>query len=204
MILERDGFTFVPIKTFARLAGVDVNTVNVYITNGVIHQSYVTQVYKHDREQGIIILVREDKAKPFKQFIDAHRKRREIIEIIYRKYNVKITEVEFLSMEELGFISEHWLVGTFVYGRKKFGEVRRFYKIKKIPRIVKAYYKYLSIGKDKFKLSCLGVYGDDGREPENTELYKPNENMMGFMLTPEQIKRLKVLMGYRTNREPLF
>ena len=176
----------------------------MYITNGVIHQSYVTQIYKHDREHGIVILVREDKAKPFKQFIDAHKNGRDVVEIIYRKYNVEISEAEFRSMGELGFISDRWLVGIFVYGRKKFGEVRRFYKIKKIPRIVKAYYKYLSIGKDKFRLSCLGIYGDDGREPENTELYKPNENMEGFMLTPEQIRRLKVLRGYRTNREPLF
>lgn len=76
--------------------------------------------------------------------------------------------------------------------------------VDEIQNIIKEYHRYRQERPERTGRSCFGVYGDDGREPENTELFQPNKECIGFNLTPEQIERLKIIREYKENKTPLF
>lgn len=202
MIVERDGFTYVPVRTFARLAGVEPYTVNQYIATGVIHHSYVIHVAGYEGDERYI-LVREDKAKALRDFLDTYKQPVDFLKVVAELYKVQIPYESFKAMKMLGYIKDEWckyLKTTAVRGKS----VATFFNVGNIPDIINAYHKYKQERPERTGRSCFGVYGDDGREPENTELFQPNKECIGFNLTPEQIERLKIIREYKENKTPLF
>ena len=202
MIVERDGYTYIPIMTFARIAGVDRFMVVQYISTGVIHHSYVIHIESYDGDKKHI-LVRQDKAEALKDFLERWKSSVTLLKIIKQYYKVDISAEHFSSMKVLGYIKEEWC--KYLKTNTARGDnIKTWYCVDEIPNIIKEYHRYRQERPERFGRSCFGVYGDDGREPNNTILFRPNPECEGFILTPDQIERLKIIRKHKEGKEPLF
>lgn len=67
MIVERDGFVYIPVRAFARIAGVEPFMITQYIATGVIHHTYVIHVDSYDGGNGGYWLerIRQERSKTF-------------------------------------------------------------------------------------------------------------------------------------------
>ena len=202
MIVERDGFVYIPVRAFARIAGVEPFMVTQYIATGVIHHTYVIHVDSYDGGKRWV-LVREDKARALKDFLETWKSGVALLKIIKQWYKVEISAESFASMKTLGYIKDEWCKHLKTNADKG-KSVMTWFCADEIQNIIKEYHRYRQERPEQTGRSCFGVYGDDGREPNNTILFRPNPECEGFILTPDQIERLKIIREYKEGKEPLF
>ena len=201
MILERDGFTFVPIKTFARLSGVDEYKIKSSISNGIIHHSYVLKIKVEDCSFKYRIFIRQDKARAYGEFMYDYMTATEMADKLRKWYRLNVYANHLEGMLLQGYIPVEWCV--FVYPN---GNSRVVYLlVEKSHIIARTYLIYIEEEeKREQKGFRVGTRMLEVPQPENAVLFKPNPECEGFMLTPEQIELLKLFRKYRENKEPLF
>lgn len=201
MIVERDGLTYVPLSTFARLSGVDYWKVKSSIENGIIHHSYVLKIRIEEQSFKYRTFIREDKAKGYGKFMEDYRTATEIAEKLRKRYGLNVCGNHLEGMLLQGYIPVEWCV--FVYPN---GDSRTVYiQADKISTIADVYEVFITEEeKREHKGIKEGQRTIEPPQPENAVLFKPNPECEGFMLTPEQVELLKLFRKYRENKEPLF
>ena len=87
-----------PIKTFARLAGVDKWKVIASINNGIIHHTYVLRIRVDDLSFKYRRFIRQDKAEAYRQFIRKYKTSTEIAQMCREKFGMNIDGHKFAEM----------------------------------------------------------------------------------------------------------
>ena len=201
MIIERDGLTYIPLSTFARLSGVDYWKIKSSIENGIIHYSYVLKIRIEEKSFRYRTFIREDKAKDYGKFMEDYRTTTEIAEKLRKRYGLNVYGNHLEGMMLQGYIPVEWCV--FVYPKGDFRTV--YIQADKISTIADVYEVFITEEeKREQKGFRVGTRMLEVPQPENAVLFKPNPECEGFMLTPEQIELLKLFRKYRENKEPLF
>lgn len=202
MIIERNGYFYIPIGAFAKKAGIkDRSVIDYYINNGFIHSSYYF-VEDIDGTGVFRYFIREDKAKDLRYFLDHYVRIDAYRNEIFRKYGINISFGEIWNMITLGFVSPNWIKQIEFHNRKGSRSTVIFYGINYIEKFVEAIEEYRRTKGQRNGYACFDL--DYSDPPPDAILYKPNENCEGFLLTPEQIERLKIIRQYKEGIIPLF
>lgn len=201
MLIERDGYFYVPIETFARLSGVDKWRVIASISNGIIHHSYVYRWQSYEQAYKWRISLRQDKAEAYGQFMRKYKTTTEIAQMCRKKFGMVIDGHKFTEMVGQGYLPNEWCI--FVYPNQ---DSRVVYLLAdKVQEIAETYKTYIAEEeKREHKGIRIGERTIEYPQPKNAKLYRPNPECLGFILAPEQIEIVKLFRKYRENREPLF
>ncbi len=196
MIIERDGLTYVPISTFAKAAGVaDRKVIVGWVETGLIHHSYCIEIKLED-EFKWKYFIRYDKAKVLRDFLDRYKRWTEFKSEIKLQYGITVSDEERMNMYALGFIQPEWYKA---FGMKT---TMIFFCIDYIKDFVDSLKNFRQTKGQRNGMACFDF--DFSDPPPDAILYKPNENCEGFLLTEEQIERLKKIRAYKENKEPFF
>lgn len=201
MIIEKDGYTYIPLYIFARLAGITRASAGLYVCTGLIHQTYVIGGSTNINNTANCY-VREDKVKDFIYFRKHYKRSVDFRMEVEKRFKIKITDKDLREMYTQGFSDPSWY--KFFTGSREDCAAKItiiFFCIDNIKDFVNAYYEYLRVKKIRRQNSSMFAMED---EPSDLTLYKPNENCDGFLLTPDQIERLKTIREYKEGKKPLF
>ena len=201
MLIERYRYFYVPIKTFARLSGVDEYKIKSSISNGIIHHSYVLKIKVEDCSFKYRIFIRQDKARAYGEFMYDYMTATEMADKLRKRYGLNVYGNHLEGMLLQGYIPVEWCV--FVYPN---GDSRTVYiQADKISTIADVYEVFITEEEKRERKGIKeGQRTIEPPQPENAVLFKPNPECEGFMLTPEQVELLKLFRKYRENKEPLF